>query len=411
MSLLNLFNSSANKSSSKLTYTQNQENTCNTSASNSLLGLGTIFTPVKNTVSAVSSVLNLFPDPTKEGTLYDQLNSAYNQTAHILIEVPKNITSNIPSLNLVGDVLSTTVSATLKDVGIVGDHFIMMGAEVADAVDVTLVGSANIIDKFLKNPTDLASIISDYNTDSVDSLAEVVSHILSYAVNNAESHLYHDVDLAASPVDLIVALTKDLENNTGFKVPGSDILNKTIDGLAVTLQDKVSSETFDQLRKLLSDAGLNITNAGTMNHETMDHVGEGNIREGYDRDHSGHTDNGSSSGHGHNDSSSSDGHVDCSCDNNDLLDLLNLGNIIHSQNTSDTSSIVQANKLISDLVNQVSNAHTQDQSLLDSLVGSSTLVTSASTSNSIINGSNALSIPLHSVDFSHDLLNNQANIV
>ena len=420
MSLLSVINSSVNKSSSKSTYTQHQDNNCNTGGNNSLFGLGTIFTPVKNTVSAVSSILNLFPDPTKEGTLYDQLNSAYNQAAHTLIEVPKTITSHIPGLNLVGDLLSSAVSATLKDVGIVGDHFIMIGAEVVDAVDVTLVGSANIIDKFLKNPTDLASIISDYNTDSVDSLTEVVSHILSYAVNNAESHLYHDVDLAASPVDLIVALTKDIENNTGFKVPGSDILNKIIDGLAVTLQDKVSGETFDQLRKLLSDAGLKITNVGTMNHETMDHVGEGNIREGYDRDHSGHSGNGSanghehsgngsSNGHEHSGNGSSNGHEDCSCDNNDLLGLLNLGNIIHTQNTSDTSSITQATKLISDLLNQVSDVQTQGQSLLDSLVGNSSLVTSVS--NNITNSSDSLSIPLHSIDFNHELLNSQAYVV
>lgn len=418
MSLLNVINSSVNKSSSKSTHTQHQENSFNTVSNNSLFGLGTIFSPVKNTVSAVSSVLNLFPDPTKEGTLYDQVNSAYNQAAHTLIQVPKTITSHIPGLNLVGDVLSSAVSATLKDVGIIGDHLTMVGAEVVDAVDVTLVGSANIIDKFLKNPTDLASIISDYNTDSVDSLTEVVSHILSYAVNNAESHLYHDVDLVASPVDLIVALTKDFENNTGFKVPGSDILNKIIDGLAVTLQDKVSGETFDQLRKLLSDAGLKITNVGTMNHETMDHVAEGNIREGYDRDHSEHSGSGSGNGHehggngnihDHSGSSSSNTHEDCSCDNNDLLGLLNLGNIIHIQNTSETPSITQASKLISDLLNQVSDVQTQDQSLLDSLIGNSTLVTSVS--NNITNGSDSLSIPLHSVDFNHELLNSQTYVV
>lgn len=418
MSLLNVINSSVNKSSSKSTHTQHQENSFNTVSNNSLFGLGTIFSPVKNTVSAVSSVLNLFPDPTKEGTLYDQVNSAYNQAAHTLIQVPKTITSHIPGLNLVGDVLSSAVSATLKDVGIIGDHLTMVGAEVVDAVDVTLVGSANIIDKFLKNPIDLASIISDYNTDSVDSLTEVVSHILSYAVNNAESHLYHDVDLVASPVDLIVALTKDFENNTGFKVPGSDILNKIIDGLAVTLQDKVSGETFDQLRKLLSDAGLKITNVGTMNHETMDHVAEGNIREGYDRDHSEHSGSGSGNGHehsgsgnnhDHSGSSSSNTHEDCSCDNNDLLGLLNLGNIIHIQNTSETPSITQATKLISDLLNQVSDVQTQDQSLLDSLVGNSTLVTSVS--NNITNGSDSLSIPLHSVDFNHELLNSQTYVV
>lgn len=398
MSLLNIFNFNATETSINpiLEHHQLDEN-------NLVSGISTIFNPVENTVSAVSSILNVFPDPTKEGTLYDQINSGYNQIALTLIEVPKTITNGIIGFNLVGDVLSSTVLTALKDVGIVGDHTIMLGAEAVDAVDVTLVGSVNIIDKFLSNPTDLFSLLSNYDTDPIDSLIEIVSHIVSYAVNNAESHLYHDVDLAVSPLDLIIAWANDVEKNTGFKVPVADLLNKIVDGLAVNLQDNISGETFDKLRDFLSEANLKITNVGTMNHDLMDHVGEGNIREGYEREHSGHN---SDSNHEHsgNDSSGSHEHSGHNMADNNLLRLLDSNNVSHVLDSSDNINIGQDNTSISDLVIQVINSSEQEKGELDSILGERD-----SGSFDLLNNisSNNFTIPLQRANFNDELLHNQ----
>lgn len=403
MSLLNIFNFNATKTSINTIPEHHQLDNYHLDEKNLLSGISTIFTPVENTVSAVSSILNVFPDPTKEGTLYDQINSGYNQIAHTLIEVPKTITNGIIGFNLVGDVLSSTVLTALKDVGIVGDHTIMLGAEAVDAVDVTLVGSVNIIDNFLSNPTDLFSLLSNYDTDSIDSLVEIVSHIVSYAVNNAESHLYHDVDLAVSPLDLIIAWTNDVEKNTGFKVPVADLLNKIVDGLAVTLQDNISGETFDKLRESLSEANLKITNVGTMNHDLMDHVGEGNIREGYEREHGGHNSD-SSHEHSGNDSTGSHEHSGHNIAGNNLLGLLDSNNISHALDGSDNLNLGQDSTLISDLVTQIINSSGQDEGDLDLILGESS-------SGLINNSSDNITIPLQRSDFNDELIYNQNHLV
>ncbi len=233
--------------------------------------------PVKNVVSLVTDLL---PDPTDaDNATYNAFETIFDAVGQTLIELPTALTATIPGVSLVGEVVSSAISAVVKDVGIVADHFIMNVGQIADAIDTTVTGTANIINKLAENPLDIDSIIfsDDCSCDGeVDSVVDIASHLYSYAVNNLEGHVAHDLDLLASPVDLVVDILNDIECGTGLEIPGSDLLDTAIDTTVLTLRDDLAGSAFDALRDLGTKIGLDITDVGTMPHK--DHVNEGNIR-------------------------------------------------------------------------------------------------------------------------------------
>lgn len=242
--------------------------------------LDVLMSPIRAVTTAVSKVLDIFPDPTKTGTLYDGVNSTYNTVAQTIINVPSTVLGKIPVVSVVGDIASSVLSAGFKVAGIVADHTIMLAANAVEVSKAALVGTVNIVDK---NVTGEAHVeFNGKNPETLDSLNEVISHSASYTINNLESHLVHDIDLIATVPDLLVDITRDIENNLNINIPGSDYLNTVIDSTVVNVRDNVVDSIIGNAIKISEGLGLTHTDAGIMRHETMDHVGEGNIREGYE---------------------------------------------------------------------------------------------------------------------------------
>lgn len=255
-------------------------------------GLSAIaLSPVNGVTDAASKLLDVFPDPTKTGTLYDGVNSLYNVLARTVIDTPSKLLGPLPLVPVVGDAAGSLLSGGLKGVGIVADHFIMMAANAVEVAKAAMVGSVNGLDKLI-----LGQAYVDFNGESpetMDDLGDILSHSTFYTLNNLASHLVHDFDLLATVPDVLIDITRDIENNFGITVPGSDLLNSLVDSMVVNGRDAVIDTIVGNAIKLAQAAGLQYSNAGAVSHETMDHVGEGNIREGYpahDAGHGGHGD-------------------------------------------------------------------------------------------------------------------------
>lgn len=262
--------------------------------------LDVLFSPIRAVTNAVSKVLDIFPDPTKSGTLYDGVNTTYNSIAQTVINLPSNILGKIPVVSVVGDVASSILSAGFKAVGIVADHTIMMAANVVEVAKAGVVGTVNIVDKNINGQAHVE--FNGQSPETLDSLKEVVSHSASYTINNLESHLVHDIDLIATIPDLLIDITRDVEKNLKIDIPGSDFLNHIVDSSVVNIRDTVIDGVIGNAIKISEGLGLTHTNVGIMRHETMDHVGEGNIREGYPM-HGSHADH---SQHGNQNQQTSD---------------------------------------------------------------------------------------------------------
>ena len=241
--------------------------------------LDVLFSPIRAVTNVVSKVLDIFPDPTKTGTLYDGVNSTYNAIAQTVINLPSNILGKIPVVSVVGDVAGSILSAGFKAVGIVADHTIMMAANVVEVAKAGVVGTVNIVDKNINGKAHVE--FNGQSPETLDSLKEVVSHSASYTINNLESHLVHDIDLIATIPDLLIDIIHDVENNLKIDIPGSDFLNHIVDSSVVNIRDTLIDGVIGNAIKISEGIGLTHTNAGIMRHEAMDHVGEGNIREGY----------------------------------------------------------------------------------------------------------------------------------
>lgn len=241
--------------------------------------LDVLFSPIRAVTNVVSKVLDIFPDPTKTGTLYDGVNSTYNAIAQTAINLPSNILGKIPVVSVVGDVAGSILSAGFKAVGIVADHTIMMAANVVEVAKAGVVGTVNIVDKNINGKAHVE--FNGQSPETLDSLKEVVSHSASYTINNLESHLVHDIDLIATIPDLLIDIIHDVENNLKIDIPGSDFLNHIVDSSVVNIRDTLIDGVIGNAIKISEGIGLTHTNAGIMRHEAMDHVGEGNIREGY----------------------------------------------------------------------------------------------------------------------------------
>ncbi|MBU3847546.1 MAG: hypothetical protein H9855_11380 [Candidatus Acinetobacter avistercoris] len=241
--------------------------------------LDVLFSPIRAVTNVVSKVLDIFPDPTKTGTLYDGVNSTYNAIAQTVINLPSNILGKIPVVSVVGDVAGSILSAGFKAVGIVADHTIMMAANVVEVAKAGVVGSVNILDKSINGQAHVE--FNGQSPETLDSIKEVASHSASYTINNLESHLVHDIDLIATIPDLLIDIIHDVENNLKIDIPGSDFLNHIVDSSVVNIRDTLIDGVIGNAIKISEGIGLTHTNAGIMRHEAMDHVGEGNIREGY----------------------------------------------------------------------------------------------------------------------------------
>lgn len=241
--------------------------------------LDVLFSPIRAVTNAVSKVLDIFPDPTKTGTLYDGVNTTYNSIAQTVINLPSNILGKIPVVSVVGDVAGSILSAGFKAVGIVADHTIMMAANVVEVAKAGAVGTVNIVDKNINGKAQVE--FNGQNPENLDSLKEVLSHGVSYTINNLESHLVHDIDLIATIPDLLVDTTRDVEKNLKIDIQGSDYLNHIVDSSVVNVRDIVIDGVIGTAIKISEGLGLTHTNVGIMRHEAMDHVGDGNIREGY----------------------------------------------------------------------------------------------------------------------------------
>lgn len=252
---------------------------------NSLMNV--LMTPFRAVGTVVSKVLDVFPDPTKTGTLYDGVNQTYNGIAQTVIQLPQKILGNIPVVSVVGDVASSTLSAAFKAVGIVSDHFIMMGANAVEIVKAAVVGTVNGVDKVITGEAHVE--FNGEAASNMDSIKEFVSHSASYTINNLEAHLVHDVDLIATIPDLLVDITRDIESNLDINL-GSDYINKLVDSSVMGIRENVIDTLIDGAIKATEGLGLEFTDAGVMTHTTMDHVGEGNIREGYAAHGENHTD-------------------------------------------------------------------------------------------------------------------------
>ncbi|MDM0104362.1 hypothetical protein QTH97_05430 [Variovorax sp. J22R24] len=253
--------------------------------------------------------MTVIPDPTDSSNLgYNTIEFAYDKVAQAVIETPQRMTGKGPVLSYAGDITSDVLSTVFKDVGIVGDHFLMKGGQAADLVENVVEGSAGILVNIASDPHDLVQIWDNdgkvQTAGGPDDVQDVLSNVYSYAVNNLEGHLHHDIDLFASPVDLAVDLLRSTERATGTSLPGVDLLDNAIDAAVTKLQGEIVEPVFDKLGAAGNRVGLNFNSNGTMEHK--DHVGEGDIRgdfslhqvRGADGNHrpDGHVDSGIHSG-------------------------------------------------------------------------------------------------------------------
>lgn len=249
--------------------------------------------PVRGVTDAASKLLDIFPDPTKTGTLYDGVNQLYNVLARATIDVPSNLLEPLPLVPVVGDAAGSILSGGLKGAAIVADHFIMMAANAVEVAKAGVVGTVNGVDQAITGQPYVN--FNGQPPSNMDGLGDILSHSTSYTLNNLASHLVHDFDLLATIPDALIDVTRDIENNFGITIPGSDLLNSLVDGVVVNSRDAVIDAIVGNAIKLAQAAGIKYTNVGTVSHETMDHVGEGNIREGYPTHDAGHGQHGGTS--------------------------------------------------------------------------------------------------------------------